>query len=172
MTGTLKDLTINRDGSQNLTIKINADFRDAFDALKDQTVTVDVKRYRRQRSLDANAYAWILIDKIAEAMKLGKAEVYRNAIRDIGGVSEILCMPTAAVEKFKEIWSLRGIGWQTETMPSKLPGCTNVIVYYGSSVYDSKQMSTLIEHLIRDAEDLGIPTLTPNEREKLLNNIK
>ncbi len=168
MTGKLKDLTMNRDSTQNLTLVVDQDFRETYDQLADQRLDITIKKHRNQRSMDANAYCWVLVDKIAEALNVSKAEVYRNAIRDIGGVSQILCITNDAVDKFREIWSLRGIGWQTDTLPSKIPGCTNVIVYYGSSTYDSKQMSALIEHLIQDAEGLGIPTLTPKEREELL----
>ena len=168
MTGKLKDLTMNRDGTQNLTLVVDQDFRDAYDQLADQRLDITIKKHRNQRSLDANAYCWILIDKIAEATGVSKTEVYQNAIRDIGGVSEIICLKTEAVARFREIWSLRGLGWQTDTLPSKIPGCTNVVVYFGSSTYDTKQMSSLIEHLIQDAEGLGIPTMTPKKREELL----
>ena len=123
---------------------------------------------KKHRSLDANAYAWVLIDKIATVMRLGKEEVYRNAIRDIGGNSEIYCMQARAVETFRRCWDRNGLGWQTETMPSKLPGCVNVIAYYGSSAYDTKQMSVLIDHLVQDAKALGIETMPPDKLNALL----
>ena len=68
----------------------------------------------------------------------------------------------------RESWEARGIGWQTETMPSKVEGCTNVVLYYGSSVYDTKQMSLLIDHLVQDAKAIGIETLTPRELESMM----
>ena len=123
---------------------------------------------KKKRSLDANAYAWVLIDKIAEVMRLGKVEVYRNAIRDVGGTSEIFCMQEKAVNTFRRCWEGNGVGWQTETMPSKLPGCVNVIGYYGSSAYDTKQMSVLIDHLVQDAKALGIETMPPDRLNSLL----
>ena len=46
---------------------------------------------------------------------------------------------------------------------SKLPGCTNVILYYGSSTYDSKQMARLIDNIIQDCKAVGIETATPAE---------
>ncbi len=48
-------------------------------------------------------------------------------------------------------------------MPSKIEGCVNVVLYYGSSTYDTKQMSSLIDQLIFDAKELGIETATPQE---------
>ena len=53
-------------------------------------------------------------------------------------------------------------------MPSKVEGCTNVILYYGSSVFDSKQMSDLISSLVQDAESLGIPTITDEQAERMI----
>lgn len=103
----------------------------------------ELKRVRPKRSLDANAYCWTLIDKIASAVRLLPAEVYRNAIREIAGVSDIVCIKVEALNTFKDRWESRGIGWQIETMPSKIKGCINCKCFYGSSVYDSGQMSQI-----------------------------
>lgn len=167
MRGKLKDLTFGMDGSQNITVTVTEDFRTQFDQLKDDEISVEIKKYRKRRSLDANAYAWVLMDKIAAVLSVDKLDVYRQAIRQIGGVSEIVCVQNTALEKFRAVWEANGIGWQTETMPSKLEGCTNVAVYYGSSTYDTKQMSLLIDHLIQDAKSIGIETMTPSELERL-----
>ena len=168
MIGKLSGLTLNRDGTQNITVTINADFSSEYDELKDKDINVEIKKYSKKRSLDASAYCWTLIDKIAEKTRIKKSEVYRNAIRDIGGVSTIICVKDEAVDSLCNGWCTHGIGWQCETSKSKLPGCTNVTLYYGSSVYDSKQMSMLIDSLIQDAESIGISTITEKEKEQLL----
>ena len=129
----------------------------------------ELRRRKERRSLDANAYAWVLIDKIAAATGLGKTEVYRNTIRDIGGVSETVCVLDRAVDRLCRGWTHKGLGWQAETEPSKIPGCTNVVLHYGSSVYDTQQMSRLIDHLIQDAKALDIETLPPWQLEGLLS---
>ena len=167
MTGKLRDLTMNRDGTQNLTITVSADVRDLFDNLADKDVDIEIKAHRGKRSREANAYAWVLIDKIAEAMREDKVSIYRNTIRHIGGVSEPVCVRDKAVTALRECWEQRGIGWITDTMPSKIDGCTTVILYYGSSTYDTKQMSALIDHLVQDAKALGIPTDTPQQIAQL-----
>lgn len=169
MRGKLRDLTMNRDGSQNVTITLEGvDFRNTFDDLNGKELDVEIKQHRNRRSREANSYAWVLVNQIAEKLSIDKDDVYKDAIRRIGGVSEIVCVKDKAVERLRAGWEQNGVGWQTETMPSKLEGCTNVILYYGSSTYDSKQMSLLIDHLIREAEVLGIPTITPNEKERLM----
>lgn len=163
MKGRLVDLSFGLNRKQRVAIELEGDFRDKFDKLKDADIKVEIKKYRKKRSLDANSYAWTLIDKIASELGMSKIEVYRNAIKNIGGVSDIVCVMDEAVEKLRQGWEKHGLGWQTETMESKIPGCTNVILYYGSSVYDTKQMSQLIDNLVQDAKALGIETATPEE---------
>lgn len=164
----LKDLTRDLHGHFILTVEMDGDPRQMWDELHDCDVDVTVKKHRNKRSLDANAYAWELIGLIAEAVKVDRVDVYKDAIRSIGGVSEIVCVQDKAVNDLCSGWQHNGIGWQTETMPSKIPGCTNVILYYGSSTYDTKQMSLLIDHLVHTAQDMGIETMPPAELERLV----
>lgn len=171
MIGHVKNLVRTMDGQYQFTFATREnDAPELFEAMADKVVDVTLKVYRPRRSLDANAYAWVLIDKIAHEQGIGKKEVYREAIRNIGGVSDVLCMQTVAVDQFRRIWERNGIGYQTEIMPSKLPGCTNVVAYYGSSTYDTKQMSALIDQLVQDAKALGIETRTPEQIEYLISD--
>ena len=168
MKSRLVDLSISLDGKQRLTIELDGDFRSTWDELHDNDCEITVKRYRKKRSLEANAYAWVLIGKIAEKKHIAKKEVYRNAIREIGGVSEVLTMKKNAVRRFQEQWDKNGIGWQVEDIGSKIPGWTNVIIYYGSSSYDTAQMSDLIDSLVQDAKALGIETEDENKIKAML----
>lgn len=168
MRGRLKDLLVQLNGKQRLVLELDEDFRWGWDKFHEEDVEITIKKFRAKRSLDANAYAWVLIDQIAAELGVTKETVYRNAIRNIGGVSETVCVRNSAVEKLTEGWSKNGLGWQVETMPSKLPGCSNVILYYGSSTYDSKQMSALIDTLVDDCHELGLETRTPEEIESLI----
>lgn len=167
MRGRLTDLSVSMQGRQRVTIEIDGDFRADFEQLREKDVEVSIKKYRARRSLDANGYAWVLIDKIAVKMGLTKTEVYRDHIRHIGGVSEIVCVRDNAVPRLREGWQKNGLGWQTETLPSKIEGCTNVVLFYGSSTYDTRQMSALIDSLVQTAKSLGIETMSPEELESL-----
>jgi hypothetical protein len=167
MQAKLKDLTMNRDGSQNVTLTVSSDFRPLFDELAGKELDVEIKQHRKKRSLSANAYCWVLVDKIAARSGVDKTSVYRETIRNIGGVSDIVCCQDRAVEALRSGWQAHGVGWITETMPSKLEGCTNVILYYGSSTYDIAQMSRLIDLLVIEAKELGIETATPQELDRL-----
>lgn len=162
MRGRLVDLSFAITGKQRITLELDGDFRAKFDELKDHDVRVKITRYRKRRSLDANAYAWVLIDKLAEATGEDKIIIYRYAIKSIGGVSDIVAVTDEAVDKFRTNWEKQGLGWQTEILDSK-DGYKRVIVYYGSSTYNAKQMAALIDNLVQDAQALGIETATPDE---------
>ena len=135
--------------------------------LEDKPVSIKVAKRGKKRSIDSNSYFWILVDKLAKKLNISKEEIYRNAIRNIGGVSEIVCVQNEAVEKLCSGWSKNGLGWQTDTLPSKIAGCTNVVLYYGSSTYDQAQMTSLIDNIVQDCKAVGIETLTPNELARL-----
>lgn len=140
----------------------------AYDELKGQ-VAIKIGAYRPKRSKDANAYAWVLIGKLSEKLNIAPAEIYRRAIKQVGGNYEVVCVLDAAVDKLCSSWRKNGIGWQTDTMPSKLPGCTNVLLYYGSSTYDTASMSRLINIIVDECIQQGIETKTPEELDKLLS---
>lgn len=123
----------------------------------------ELKEFRAKRSLDANGYFWALCDKLAEETRIPKEEIYRGAIRDIGGNNEVVCVPDKAVDKLRKAWGHNGLGWVSDIMPSKLPGCSRVMLYYGSSTYDTAQMSRLIDNIVQDCKAVGIETKTPAE---------
>lgn len=124
---------------------------------------IRVQKHREKRSLSANSYCWVLLDKLAEATGQSKEDLYRHSVRNIGGNAEIVCVREKAAQKLCESWGRNGLGWIADTMDSKLPGCVNVVLYYGSSTYDTKQMSRLIDGLVQDCQALGIETM-PEDR--------
>lgn len=167
MTGKLTNLRRLFGGEWEISFSTKEDFSGSYEDLKDALVNVEIKKHFNRRSKDANAFAWVLIDKIAEKTRIPKTEIYRAAIKEIGGVSETICVQDKAVDRLCEGWQRNGIGWQTDRMPSKLKGCTNVILYYGSSTYDTAQMSRLLDLIIQEAEQQGIPTLREEASELL-----
>ena len=136
---------------------------------KNKLYDLEVKEHRKKRSLDANAYAWVLINKLAEVMRLDPEEVYRQAIQEISGNNEIVPVKEVAVAQFKVAWEKHGIGWICRDMGrARIPGYHNLMVYYGSSVYTVQQMNALIENLVQDCKALDIDVLTERERSLLL----
>jgi hypothetical protein len=132
------------------------------------TYTATIKEARKKRSLDANAYFWALCGNLAAVLHIPKTEIYRDLIRNIGGNSVIVPIPNDEVKKYREGWAHNGEGWVTDVLgPSKLEGYTNIIAYYGSSTYDTAQMSRLIDLVVQECQQQGISTLTPLELDRL-----
>lgn len=128
----------------------------------------DIAPAKKKRSLNANSYAWRLINDIALAVRETPENVYRAALRDIPNICEVLCVQDKAVDSMTRLWLRGHIGRRVEREPSKIKGCTNLYIYYGSSDFDTRQMSMLIDNLVQDALALGIETRPAEEIKSLL----
>jgi hypothetical protein len=173
LTGRISNIAISyATGKPLLTLEVNEDkstLQNMYEELKTaERLTIKISKFSKKRSLDANAYCFVLIGKIAEKTNVPKEEVYRAAIKEIGGNYDVVCVQDKAVEALCESWRKMGLGWQAETFPSKLDGCTNVTLYYGSSTYDVPTMSRLIDNIVQDCKALGIETKSSEELESLL----
>ncbi len=177
MKGRLKDLTFGRDGEQIITLTIlEDDFRAEFDSLKEHELEITIKRYRKRRSKDANAYCWVLCTKLAEALSNDgqihtKDEVYRNAIKQVGVFKDFPELEPDAASTLDTVWRALGTGWFTEQVDFNQAGDKVTLrCYYGSSQYNTKCMSRLIDSLVQDCKALGIETMPPAEVERLLSS--
>lgn len=130
-------------------------------------LTVEIKRKRKRRSLNANGYFWKLAGELAEKLQTTKEAVYRQAIRDVG-VYRVVSVDEDLVDDLIADWQGRGLGWIAEKMDSTYYGKPNVLFYRGSSVYSTAEMSRLIDWVIEEAEAQGIDTLTPAEKARLI----
>lgn len=127
-----------------------------------------LEEYKEKRSLDANGYCWVLCKALADVLRITKEEVYRQAIKAVG-CFEILPLKNEAVEKFEQGWKRNGIGWVCEVLgESKLKGYTNLVAYYGSSSYNTKEMSILIDYLVQECKQQDLPTLEDIKIKSLL----
>ena len=166
--GKLKDHIIKLGGK--VVLMLDTDLSAEYlDELKDKELKVQISVWRQDRSLNANNYCWKLLDEIAQRTHSAKEEVYQEIISKVG-VFEILPIRNEAVDNFVEKWKSRGLGWVCNIMrDSKIPNYTNVIAYYGSSVYNTKEMSRLIDEVVQEAQALDIQTKTPQELAELKN---
>lgn len=122
---------------------------------------VEIKRRVKRRSLNANAYAWVLCDKIARELSkngyISKNDVYKRVLIECGAFTYIP-VKNAAVDRFIEIWHGHGLGWHAEDAgPAKTEGYTIIRAYHGSSVYTVDEMRRLIDALIDECNQLNIP---------------
>lgn len=128
---------------------------------------------RRHRSLTANAYAWLLCQKLAEELSKNgittKEDVYREAIRKCSIKPFIMPVRDDAVERWKNVWAGKGIGWVTEDYgKAKTPGYTLIASYPGSSTFDTAEMARLIDYIVSECKDYGIETRPQAEIDSLL----
>ena len=128
----------------------------------------DLKIHREKRSLDANAYAWVLMGRLSAKLHIPTAEVYRQYIREIGDNFEIVPIRDDAKDTWVKNWQSRGIGWICDDLGhGKIDGYSNIVCYFGSSTYDTKQMSCLIELVAQDCKAQGIETLPPDKLDAM-----
>lgn len=132
-----------------------------------KTYTAEIRVKRKKRSLDANGYYWALCGEIARKLNLDKEEVYRRHIAGLGNYA-VFGMREEAVALFERMWGSGHIGRFIETKAAKTPGVVNVLAYYGSSDFDTVQMSRLIDNCIQDCKALDIETRSPEDIKSLL----
>ncbi len=136
-------------------------------------LNIIIKKFFRTRSLDANAYCWVLCDKIAKELSkdgtvLTKENIYQDEILQIG-TFEPMIIEERAFENFKRIWEKQGLGFLIQEV-SRKDKCIKIHCYYGSSTYDSKEMSLLINLLVELAKSLNIETMPQKKLDSLIES--
>ena len=170
MDGRLREPLMLSGGEWLMSFTTRGDAGKIFDTFRDADVEIEIKKPSRKRSKDANAMCWAMCHDIGNALRppVPKEEVYRRAIREVGEY-EPLPIRADAVETFQRRWSAKGTGWFAEVIDdSKIPGYKLVFAYYGSSTYDTAAMSKLIDYLVDDAKQMGIPIPASREQEEAL----
>ncbi len=137
---------------------------------KGKMLEATIDKQKRKRSLDMNSYAWVLCQKIAEVIGSTKELVYQGFIKDVGQF-EIVPIRDDAVDRWIRNWQSKGLGWHAEILSdSKIEGYKNIISYFGSSVYDSREMSVLINEIVNQCHELGIETKPEEEIKSLIES--
>lgn len=128
---------------------------------QDKNKKFEIKEYHKKRSLNANAYAWALIGKIADVLRNSKDEIYLEMLKKYGQ-SEVVSVlsdinVTGYFKYFEEIATVKLQG----------KNFTHYKVFKGTSEYNTAEMAVFIDGVISEADELGIDTLPPNEVEKI-----
>ena len=143
------------------------DKRYLADLPQGDNLTVEITKEKKKRTLSANAYCWVLCEKLAEKVGTTKEEIYREAVTQVG-VCQMLTMKRDATDRFEEIWKAQGMGFQC-FIAGQHGDFVDVIAYIGSSKYNREEMARLIDWLAEEAERQGIDTRTPLERARMLD---
>lgn len=171
-------LKITYDLEHNMTLSVSVDrksqkaTKELYDELKDKLLSIELKEYRKPRSIDANAYLWVLCGKLAAKLGITKEEVYRREIQNLG-IYDVLKMPHYVYTSFAEKWRTRGVGWFCEILDILNDGKdVYAAIYYGSSSYNSAEMKRIIDGLIYECKEQGIQTETPDQIALMLERWK
>ena len=128
---------------------------------------INLEKESKKRSLNANAYLWVLCDKIAKKVGATKETVYKKNVQEVGVFDVVEVADGEPVAKFIERWERMGVGNIALPIGSSRDGFTNIMAYYGSSNYDTKEMTILIDAVVDEAKSLGIETLTEDELQRM-----
>lgn len=174
MTGEIKDISIDYlTNKPQIILTLNErESLLSLEKLKGDKLSVEIKKWRKKRSLDANSYCWVLCDRIAKELSkesiITKEQIYKDAISQVG-TFEPMIIEEKAYDNFKRIWEKQGLGFIVQEVTRK-DKCIKVHCYYGSSTYDTKEMSLLIEIIVDLAKSLDIETKPKEEIESLLRS--
>ena len=128
---------------------------------QDRDKVFEIKQHKEKRSLNANAYAWSLIGKIADALRTSKDETYLTMLKRYGQSEMVSVVSSIDVSGYFKYYEPIA----TTTLQGK--EFTHYKVFKGSSEYDSREMAILIDGIISEAKELEIETLPPAEVERL-----
>lgn len=129
--------------------------------LAGRDISLDIKQLKEKRSLDANAYFWVLVGKLADKLNAAKNEIYLEQLRKYGQCFIVTVGAGVDISKITKYYDLLKEGELNGKQVAAYK------VYVGSSEYDTAQMSVLINGTVEDCKDLGIDTLTPAQIAEL-----
>lgn len=165
-TGRLVEVSKNWENNKfRLTYEVNEDVTGEVNSIKEcEQLNISAKRFRKKRSLDANSYCWVLLQKLAEANKSDKWTMYLECLQRYSRAFTHIIVKEKAVKRMMEMYRTSiDLGEVT------VNGQTGhqLQVYYGSSTFDSKEMSVFIDGIVSECKEHDIQTMTPAEIERM-----
>lgn len=141
-------------GKFRLTFELDSFLPNMVDAIKDVCLRLSVKRWKEKRSIDANNLFWHCIGEIAAELRADKWEIYLLMLKRYGKFTYI-CVKPNVVEAVKAQWrEVEEIG-EIEINGEK---AIQLLCYFGSSTYNTKEFSVLLDGTLSEMKELGIPT--------------
>lgn len=136
-----------------------------YDKTKDKELIIDIKQNRPKRSRDANALLWACIGEIATEIRADKWEIYLQMLKRYGQYTYI-CVKPQAVDMVRKQWrEVEEVG----TVNINGRESVQLLCYYGSSTYDTKQFSALLDGVIYEMKELGLQAPTSEEMRRSIN---
>jgi hypothetical protein len=166
LSGTIKGVSVDYEtGNALLTLSINQKQSaiNCFDELHlEEKLSFKIDKYKEKRSLNANAYCWVLIGKIADILRISKDDCYLKMLKRYGQ-GAVVKIPKKYVEAFKMCYP-----YHEEHEKLKDEETAQYFRFWvGSSNYSTYEMSIFLDGIITEAKDLGIRTETPEQIAKM-----
>lgn len=146
------------------------------DLRKNERLVFSVKEYKRKRSLDANAYYWVLVTKLAKVLNLSKPHLHNILLRRYGqpeiidGQMVFLVLPDSESGTRKadeaETYHIRPTSQVKTGVDGKV--YRTYVMLRGSSTYNTAEMSELIDGLVSECKEQGIETLSEEELKRMM----
>ena len=131
---------------------------------KCEKLTLKATKYRKKRSLDANALLWKCLGAIARALRIDKWQVYLMMLKRYGKFTHIV-VKESAVEAVKKQWRECEIVGEITVNGQK---AVQMLCYFGSSTLDSKEFSVLLDGVISEMKEMGLETPVPSELKRAI----
>lgn len=163
--GTIKGMARDFEtGKCVLTVEMTEGDAAAVDQLRGKDLAIDLKTYREKRSKTANGLLWACLGEIAAALGGDKWDYYLQALRKYGQYT-LVEVKEEAVDRFREIYrECEEIGRKGDRV--------HLLCYFGSSTYNSKEFSVLLDGVIEDMKQAGLPTPTSEEMRRTLEALE
>lgn len=172
LTGEIKDLSKDYKTDKPI-LQLVLNERDCLlnlEQLKDIKLSIQVKKWRKKRSINANNYFWKLLSEYSEEKNVDTIEEYKERVKRLG-IFRRFRIEDKDKKTFEIMWQDKGIAWFCEIADTEYIGDIEfkiINAYYGSSSFNSKQMSRLINDLVEDCKEVGIETKPQAEIDSLL----
>jgi len=166
----------------NITRDLNGDFLATFKVpkeciqelveLKNKALSLVIKLFRKDRSLNANGYLWILCSRLAESLNSTKWEIYKHELKKWSNEFTYMVVEPKTAEYLKSREDEKNADFRVVEIlnEGEINGkkAVQILAYLGSHTFDSKQMSVLIDGVVQDCKELSITTKSDEELERLV----
>lgn len=171
LTGAITSVLRDFDGRVVISLAINENVPDIAN-MREKKLDIKLTQHREKRSLDANAYFHVLVDKIRGKTGYSFSRVKNELITSYGQIEyidgqQVVIKTNISPEKMLEQETLHCKPVRVEMQNDK--EITFYRVYRGSHTYNTAEMSRLIDGTIQEAKDLGIETMTPAQIERMMS---
>lgn len=135
---------------------------------QDRDKLFDVTEHKEKRSRDANALLWACLGELAGALKSDKWSVYLQMLKRYGQYTYI-CVKPKVVEAVKKQWrECEEIGHVNINGQDSV----QMLCYFGSSTYNSKEFSTLLDGVISEMKEMGLETPADRELKRAIEQME